>query len=95
MEDELILDELEQELKELEAQREAELEAQREAELEAQREAELKELEAQREAERIANELEAQALLPIIEAERARPTETERLAVLESAVLDIIMGGLS
>ena len=53
------------------------------------------ELFAQREAERIANELEAQALLPIIEAERAKPTEAERLAVLESAMLDIIMGGLA
>ena len=52
------------------------------------------ELFTQREAERIANELEAQALLPLIEAERAKPTEDERLEVLESAMLEIIMGGL-
>ena len=54
-----------------------------------------RELFARREAERIANELEAQALLPMIEAERAKPTEAERLAVLESAMLEIIMGGLA
>ena len=49
-------------------------------------EQEMKELEARREAERIANELEAQALLPLIEEERAKPKLVERVATVEETL---------
>ena len=52
-------------------------------------EQEMKELEAQREAERIANELEAQALLPLIEEERTKPRLDERVATVEETLEEL------
>ena len=43
--------------------------------------------------EKIANDAEAAELAILIAEERKRPTDADRIAALESAMLDMILGG--